>query len=291
MSSFLKRIKAGEILVSDGATGTYLQQRGLEAGGCPEFLNAERPDLLRRMAADYFDAGSDMVETNSFGGSRYMLKKYDLGQRVTELNRLAAEHARASAPAGGIVLGSVGPTGEMLEPMGTATEQQMLEVFVEQVQALAEGGADAICIETMIDQNEATLAIRAVREQTDLPVIATMTFDKGPRGLFTMMGVTPERAVKELLDAGSHVVGSNCGNGIEVMVQIAREMREATDGLLVINSNAGIPELIKGKVVYTETPEFLASFWNDLIKIGVDIIGGCCGTTPLHIKALANSRG
>lgn len=289
MSSFLKRIKAGEILVSDGATGTYLQQRGLEAGGCPEFLNAERPDLLRRMAADYFGAGSDMVETNSFGGSRYMLEKYDLGQRVTELNRLAAEHARASAPAGGIVLGSVGPTGEMLEPMGTATEQQMLEVFVEQVQALAEGGADAICIETMIDQNEATLAIRAVREQTDLPVIATMAFDKGPRGYFTMMGLTPAAAAEQMAAAGADVVGANCGIAIEQMIDIITAMRSATTRPILTHVNAGIPKIEKGKIVYPDTPEHMAALIPRIVEAGANVVGGCCGTGPDHMKAFVKT--
>jgi len=287
----LQSLESSKVLIFDGGTGTYLQVKGLEPGGCPEQLNVTRPELIKTMASQYFESGSDLVMTNTFGGNRFMLEKYQLGEHVEEFNRAAAELATSAATPGKYVIGSIGPTGEFLAPLGNVTETVMLDAFKEQVSALASGGVDGIIIETMTSIEEASLAIKAARENTSLPVMATMTFDKGPRGLFTMMGVTPHQAAIQLQNAGANVVGSNCGNGIEVMVQIAREMREATDGLLVINSNAGIPELIKGKVVYTETPEFLASFWDDLIKIGVDIIGGCCGTTPLHIKALANSRG
>ena len=286
----LQSLESSKVLIFDGGTGTYLQVKGLEPGGCPEQLNVTHPELIKTMASQYFESGSDLVMTNTFGGNKFMLEKYQLGEHVGEFNRAGAELATNAAPPGKYVIGSIGPTGEFLVPLGSVSETVMLNAFKEQVSALADGGVDGIIIETMTSIEEASLAIKAARENTDLPVMATMTFDKGPRGLFTMMGVTPNQAAIQLQNAGAHVVGSNCGNGIEVMVQIARAMREATDGFLVINSNAGIPKLIGGEVVYTETPEFLASFWNDLIEIGVDIIGGCCGTTPLHIKALANSR-
>ena len=283
----LERLLGGGVLISDGATGTYLQSHGLEPGGCPEEFNASHPETGQQMAKDYFDAGSDMVLTNSFGANKFMLKKYGHGDRVSELNRLAAQHARSAAPPGGLVAGSVGPSGEFLEPLGEVTEAEMLEAFKEQVSALAEGGADAILIETMTALEEATLAIRAVKEATDLPVIATMTYDKGPRGFFTMMGVQPERAVVELREAGADVAGANCGNGIDNMVEIARSMRSATDGYLLVHSNAGIPAIWKGQIVYDETPDYMAERFKDLADLGINILGGCCGTTPSHINALS----
>ncbi len=283
----MERLARGDVLISDGATGTYLQARGLEPGGCPEELNAGRPELVRGMAADYFEAGSDMVLTNSFGGNRFMLKKYGYGDKVWEFNRLAAEHARSAAPPGGYVVGSVGPSGEFLEPLGEVTQAEMLEAFVEQVTALEAGGADAVVVETMTALEEATLAVRAVKENTKLTAIATMVFDKGPRGFFTMMGVTPARAAAELGAAGADVVGSNCGNGIEGMLDVAREMRQATDGYMLIHSNAGLPELRNGEVVYPEGPDWMAERFQVLVDEGVSIVGGCCGTTPDHIRALS----
>ena len=159
--TLLERLERGELLISDGATGTYLQSRGLEPGGSPEELNASRPELIRQMSKEYFGAGSDMVLTTSFGGNMFMLKKYGYADRVRELNMLAAQNARGAASAGGLVAGSVGPTGEFLEPLGEVTEAEMLDAFVEQVTALEEGGADAIIVETMWAVEEASLAIRA----------------------------------------------------------------------------------------------------------------------------------
>ena len=285
--SILERLSRGDILISDGATGTYLQDRGLEPGGCPEEFNASHPEIVRGMATAYFEAGSDMVLTNSFGGNRFMLKKYGYGDRLREFNRLASEHARSAAPLGGYVVGSVGPSGEFLEPLGEVTETEMFEAFVEQVTALEEGGADAVVVETMTALEEATLAIRAAKEHTGLTVMATMVFDKGPRGFFTMMGVTPARAATELSAAGADVVGSNCGNGIEGMVEVAKEMRQATDGYMLIHSNAGLPELRNGEVVYPEGPDWMAERFQALVEAGVNIVGGCCGTTPDHIRALS----
>ena len=279
------------MLISDGATGTFLQQHGLEPGGCPEEFNASRPEVVREMTRQYFEAGSDMALTNSFGGSVFMQKKYGYGERVAEFNRLAAEHARSQAPDGCFVVGSVGPTGEFLEPLGPVTEIEMYDAFAEQVKALEEGGADAVVMETMTAIEEAALAVRAARENTSLVVMATMVFDKGPRGFFTMMGVTPERAVHAMTDAGAHVVGSNCGNGIDNMVEIARRMRAETDGFLLIHSNAGIPAMRDGQIIYPESPEYMAERFRELADIGVNIVGGCCGTGPDHIRALAAAVG
>lgn len=289
--AFLQRLERGDLLISDGATGTFLQQHGLEPGGCPEEFNASRPEVVREMTRQYFEAGSDMALTNSFGGSVFMQRKYGYGERVAEFNRFAAEHTRSQAPDGCFVVGSVGPTGEFLEPLGPVTEIEMYDAFAEQVKALEEGGADAVVMETMTAIEEAALAVRAARENTSLVVMATMVFDRGPRGFFTMMGVTPERAVHAMTDAGAHVVGSNCGNGIDNMVEIARRMRAETDGFLLIHSNAGIPAMRGGQIIYPESPEYMAERFRELADIGVNIVGGCCGTGPDHIRALAAAVG
>ena len=287
--SILDRLANGNVLISDGATGTYLQMHGLEPGGCPEEFNASHPEVVRGMAREYFEAGSDLVLTNSFGGSKFMQKKYGYAGRVREFNKLAAEHARSQAPPGHYVVGSVGPTGEFLEPLGEVSESEMYDAFVEQITALEEGGADAVDIETMTAIEEATLAIKAAKEHTNLIVISTMTFDKGPRGFFTMMGITPERAVKELQEAGADIVGANCGNGIEVMIELARELRAATDGYMLVHSNAGIPSIKGGEIIYPESPEFMAEHFKVFADIGFNIIGGCCGTGSEHIRALAKT--
>jgi 5-methyltetrahydrofolate--homocysteine methyltransferase len=285
----LDRLASGEILVFDGATGTYLQDHGLEPGGCPELLNAEKPELIQQMAADYFAAGSDMVLTNSFGANKFMLKKYGVGDRVRELNRKAAQNARASAPAGKYVVGSVGPTGEFMEPLGSVTEQEMYDALAEQITALEEGGADGVMVETQLGLEEASLAVRAAKENTRLVVMSTMVFDKGPRGYFTMMGVTPEKAVEGLQAAGADIVGTNCGNGIDRMVEIAEKMRAVTSGYLAVQSNAGIPKITKGKIIYPETPEYMAERYQKLAALPVNVLGGCCGTGPAHIKALSEA--
>lgn len=276
-------------MISDGATGTYLQDHGLESGGCPEELNAREPQIVQGMARDYFDAGSDLVLTNSFGANRFMLRKYGHGDRVGEFNRLASELARSQAPYGHFVVGSIGPTGEFLEPLGEVSPAEMLDAFVEQVTALEAGGADGVVIETMSALEEAVLAIRAAKDNTNLVIMSTMTFDPGPRGLFTMMGVTPQRAVKELLHAGADVAGANCGNGIDVMIHLAEEMRAATDGYLLIQSNAGIPQFQSGQIVYPESPEYMAERYKVLAGLGINIIGGCCGTGPAHIRSLSTA--
>ena len=289
--TILERLARGELLVADGATGTYLQEHGLEPGGCPEAFNLTHPEVIRQMAADYFAAGSDFVLTDSFGGNRFMLKKYGHADQTREINRRAAELARSAAPPGKFVVGSVGPTGEFLAPLGEVSEAEMYDAFAEQITSLEQGGADAVDIETMTAIEESTLAVRAAKENTKLTVFATMVFDKGPRGLFTMMGVTPERAVKELKAARADVVGTNCGNGIEVMIEIGRRIRAATGGPVMVKSNAGIPSIIGGEIVYPETPEWMAERFKALADLGVNVVGGCCGTGPAHIAALCRAVG
>ena len=282
----LKRIESGVTLISDGATGTYLQSNGLEPGGCPEHLNLTNPELIVKMANDYFNSGADLVITNSFGGNPFMLDKYGLRKELDVINKKAAQHAKSVCPAGKFVLGCVGPTGEFLQPLGPVSEKEMFAGFTEQIQALDEGGADAIIIETMTSLEEILLAVESAKLNTNLVVMATMTFDLGPRGFFTMMGVTPEEAVKEIRKKGADVVGANCGNGIENMVKIAKIMRNVDDGPLVIHSNAGFPKIINGRIVYPETPKYMSEKFKELIEAKINIIGGCCGTTPSHISAI-----
>ena len=285
----LDRLAAGDTLIFDGATGTYLQNNGLEPGGSPELMNAANPEVIKGMAKHYFDAGSDIVLTNTFGGNKFMLERYGAGDRLFELNRLAAEHARSVAPEGKFVAGSIGPTGEFIEPLGTATEDELYETFSEMSKAFEAGGADAVMIETQLAIEEAAIAVRAAKETTGLVVMATMVFDKGPRGYFTMMGVTPEQAVEGLEEAGADIVGTNCGSGIEKMVEIATRMRAVTDKYLVVQSNAGLPIIKNGETCYLETPEFMAKHYRELAELPINILGGCCGTTADHIRALVQS--
>ena len=292
--TILQRLAKGDLLVSDGATGSYLQQHGLEDGD-PEEWNVSHPEVVQGMAKAYFDAGSDMVLTNTFGGTSLRQSHYGFADRAAEFNRLGAELARSQAPDGCFVVGSVGPTGEVLnDPLrdNPLTEERAYEAFAEQIVALADGGVDAVNVETMIDINEAVIAVRAAKENTDLVVMSTMFFDKGPRGFFTMMGSQPAEAVGKLQEAGADIVGANCGNGIDVMIELARELRAATDGYLLIHSNAGIPAPINGEIVYPESPEYMAERFKVMAHdVGVNILGGCCGTTPEHIKALINAVG
>jgi 5-methyltetrahydrofolate--homocysteine methyltransferase len=286
MKEFLDRIAAGEVLVADGAMGTMLMERGLATGSPPESFNLEQTDVLEEVAREYLHAGADIIQTNTFGASRLKLNQYSLGDRVEKINKNAVRAVRKVVQERAYVSGSCGPTGQFLKPYGDVDPEEMCDVFREQIGALVGAGADLICIETMSDLREATCALKAAKECGAIPVMATMTFNRTPKGFYTIMGVTIEEAVKGLEAAGADVVGSNCGNGIENMVAIARECREFTELPVIIQSNAGIPELIDDKAVYPETPEFMAEKAEDLLAAGVKIIGGCCGTTPAHIRAI-----
>ena len=289
MKDLLARVRDGEVLISDGAMGTFLHAKGLAPGECPESWCVSHPDVVQGIAQAYIDAGSDIVETNSFGGTSFKLKPYGCAANVAEFNRAAAALAKQAMGGRGYVAASVGPTGHIVEEEGGDTTPEALYAsFAEQVKALAEGGADAICIETMSSLAEAVQAIRAAKENTSLPVICTFTFEPGAKGFRTMMGLKPDRAAREAAAAGADVVGANCGNGIVNMLEITRQMRAAVpDVPILIHANAGAPVVEDGKTVFKETPEFMASRIKELIEAGANIVGGCCGTTPEHIRAMA----
>ncbi len=286
MKRIVDRLTAGEFLVADGAIGTMLMERGLQPGDPPELFNIERADALEEIAREYLDAGADIIQTNTFGASRLKLAQYSLGDKVDQINNIAVLAVRKAVQRHAYISGSCGPTGQFLKPYGDVEPAEMLDAFREQIGALVSAGVDVICVETMSDLGEATCAVKAAKESGSLPVMATMTFDHTPKGFFTIMGVTIEAAVKGLEAAGADVVGSNCGNGIENMVLIAREIRELTELPVIIQSNAGIPELKGDTAVYPETPDFMAGRVSGLLDAGVSIVGGCCGTTPAHIRAI-----
>jgi 5-methyltetrahydrofolate--homocysteine methyltransferase len=280
-------VKKGKVLVSDGAWGTFLYKKGLKPGQCPELWCAERPNDVLDIAKSYVAAGADMIESDSFGGSSFKLGHYQLAGRASELNEAAARISRTAAGDKAWVIASIGPTGKMLA-MGDVTEDELYASFKEQAIALEKGGADAICVETMSDATEAGLAVKAAKKNTKLEVICTFTFEKTVQGTYrTMMGLSPEDAAKAAVEAGADIIGPNCGNGMERMVDIVKAMRKVDPKTpILVHANAGLPTNVDGKDVFPETPADMAALVPALIKAGANIIGGCCGTTPDHIAAI-----
>jgi len=287
----LAELVAGRPLVLfDGGMGTLLQERGLEAGGCGELWNVERPDVIRAIHEEYAAAGATILTTNTFGGTRPRLATQGLGDRAVELNRAAAAIAGDVARrSGALVAGGIGPTGELMDPLGTLTSQGAYDVFAEQLTGLAAGGIDLVLIETMSDLAEVEAAVAAARAVTpQLPVVTTLSFDTNLR---TMMGVSPTAAVRSLGAAGVEAVGANCGRGPEEMETIAAEMAAARtdDLLLVAQSNAGLPHLVGDHFEYDAPPEALASHALALRELGIDLIGACCGSNPEHVAAMRSA--
>ncbi len=287
MESFLQRLQNGEVLVSDGAMGTMLLQHGLPPGRCPELMNLERPEVVEDIARSYADAGADIVHTNTFGGSPLKLADYGLEEKCGELNRTAVAATRQGVGERVYISASFGPSGRILQPYGDTDLDTLRRSTERQMQALLDGGVDLVCVETMTDLQEATLAVETAKALSpQIPVIATMTFDPTPRGFFTVMGVSIGQAAEALEAAGADVIGSNCGNGMEKMVRIAGEFRKETALPVIIQSNAGQPEIRAGQVIYPETPEFFEGKVMELLAAGVAVIGGCCGTTPDYTRAI-----
>lgn len=276
------------IVLLDGGMGTELIAHGFPQGACPESWNIEKPEIVQKIHKSYYDAGSDVVLTNSFGGSQIKLASYDLGEKCYDLNMAAAQNVVAIKPEGNFAAGSMGPIGKFLKPVGEYEESQFEDAYAEQARGLSDGGVDFILIETQYDLKEALCALRGARNVTDKPIFVTMTFNKGPRGYFTMMGNGTADAIQELEQQGVPVVGANCELDSEDMADLTKVMREATSLPLIVQANAGKPSVNgEGQVSYSQGLENYLSFIPQMIKNGANLIGGCCGTNPEYIHRMA----
>jgi 5-methyltetrahydrofolate--homocysteine methyltransferase len=290
---FRDLLAEGGPILADGAMGTMLFAAGLQFGDPPETWNLAHPDVIRRIQRGYVEAGSRILLTNTFGGNRLRLRLHGLQDRVDELNRTAAILAKAEARAGGdrtLVAGDIGPSGEIVAPLGTLEYEEAVDVFHEQARSLIAGGVDLIWIETMSDLNEIKAAIEGVRRASPgIALVTTMTFDT--RG-HTMMGVTPEDAVRHLQAWGADAIGGNCGNGPDELIPVIAKMHAAApDVVLVAKSNAGMPELVDLQAVYKASPELMAGTAIEMRDAGARIVGACCGSTPDHLRAMAAALG
>lgn len=273
----------GEVILTDGALGTEYQRLGLSVGSCADFWNLEAPGKVYEVTKSYVRAGSDAVLTTTFRANSVTLGDYGRASDTRLINRAAAVIARDAAGPERLVIGDVGPTGKMLVS-GEVTEDQLRRAFAEQCEALAEGGVDAIVLETFSDLTEAKIALGAARA-TGRPVIVSFAFDTGKRKDRTMMGVTPEQAAAEMEAAGAYSVGANCGVGFETYVGICRRLAAATSLPIWIKPNGGLPEMVEGKITYRSAPEEFAALIPSYVEAGATFIGGCCGTTPEFIRA------
>lgn len=287
MSAIYEALEKG-ILISDGAMGTMLQGKGLTDGGAPELWNVENPSAIEEVLESYAASGANLITTNTFGGTRGRLQMHGLEDRLFELNKAGAEIARkvADRHPGCFVMGDIGPSGELMEPMGTMTLDDAEALFADQIKGLVAGGVDAILIETMSDLQEVAAAVKAAKSVApELPIIVTFSFDTNLR---TMMGVKPAVAVKTLAAEGVRIIGANCGRGVDEMRVIAKELTEARpEGIYIITqSNAGLPKLVGDEFIYDGTPEEMAKYAQDMKQLGVNVIGSCCGSTPAHTAAM-----
>ncbi|MBM3237510.1 methionine synthase [Candidatus Poribacteria bacterium] len=290
---FLERLK-NEILISDGAIGTMLQTVGCPPGACPEEWGIANREKLQSIHRSYLEAGADILLTNTLGGSRFKLGKYNLSDQTYLINKQAAEIVVGVARDIAYVAGDIGPTGEFMEPVGLIKEQEFYAAFAEQASGLKAGGADFIIIETMMALDEMQTAIKAAKETTGLPVIASMSFNviatsaDSSYTFRTMMGVDPKQAAVGMVEAGADVIGANCGDVLMAqMPALIKQLRSAVDMYIIAQANAGRPQLIDGKTVFSQSPEEIAFSVEAVVKAGANIIGGCCGTTPEHIRQIA----
>jgi 5-methyltetrahydrofolate--homocysteine methyltransferase len=289
MSKFVDVLMNDKILVADGATGTQLQQAGLKPGASPELWNLENPDAVRALHRSYIEAGANVVLTNTFGGTRYRLAKHGLDGQVKEINAAAARLAREAAGEAVFVFGDIGPTGELLiKPVGKISYEEAVTAFAEQAEGLLAGAVDAILIETMSDVNEAKAAVEGVRKvSADIPVLVTFSFDTHGR---TMMGTKPEKAAKDIWALGVTAVGANCGRTLTETLAAIEQMRAAVpEAVLMAKPNAGLPQASGGDLVYDVTPEIMAEYAHKFAAQKVKIFGGCCGSAPEHIRAIAEA--
>jgi len=287
MDNILRRLGRGDIIVGDGAFGTMLMRRGLRQGSSPETVNLQAPELLEEVSSLYLEAGAEIVTTNSFGGSSLRLRHFQLEGEMERIDRVAVEAARKAVGDRAYVSGSVGPTARLLKPFGDTGPEEIYESFRAQIEVLLGCGADLVCIETMTDVAEAELAVRAAKDiRATVPVMASVTFEKNSRGFRTLMGTTIEDTARRLRQAGADIVGSNCGHGSDAMLAIAREFVQHAGIPVAIQSNAGLPVQSGDGLAYPETPEFFSGKAAEMLRLGVQIVGGCCGTTPEHIRAV-----
>ncbi len=288
-----ERINKG-IFLLDGAMGTQLIAHGIELGRCYDYLNIEQGDTIFEIHQAYFQAGSDAVLTNTFGANKFALGRHDLGDKVKEINVAAVQIARRAAGEGKYVLGDIGPSGDFLQPLGNLKPEELKDAFAEQAKALSAGGVDGFIIETQTSIDEAAIAIEAVKQASgDLPVFVSFAFDRVASDFRTMMGVDVESAITKMVSLGVDAVGFNCGTAsLDEYVELAKKFVSTVETsnkkvLVFAEPNAGKPELVDGRAVYKVTPEDFAAAAEKIYSAGVNIIGGCCGTGPEHIKALA----
>lgn len=285
--SFLELVK-NRVVLLDGGMGTELIRYGFDQGECPESWNVEKPEIVKKIHQSYYDSGSDVVLTNSFGGSKIKLASHALKEKCYDLNYAAASLANEVKPLGKFVAGSMGPTGKFLKPQGEFTEEEFEDAYAIQAKALTEGRVDFLLIETQYDLKEALCALRAARRSSNLPVFVTMTFNRNPRGFFTFMGNSASQCIEELEDKDVPAVGTNCTLNSKDMVDLIKIMRDNTSLPLIAQANAGQPVLLSdGNVTYSQNVDDYVSFIPQMIKNGANIIGGCCGTNPDYIKRMA----
>lgn len=292
MNKFLERLNAGDILVADGATGSNLQKMGLKPGRPPEDLIIDNPDIIYQLEKSFVDAGSDIILTCTFGGTRMRMKDSKYQERAPEVNTRAAELARKAAESrndGVMVAGSMGPVGALIKPYGPLNAEDVKATFAEQAKALAEGGVDLLIIETMFSFEETTAAFEGAKSVTDLPIVVSFSYDRGTR---TMMGVKPKDVIKKYCEMGATLVGANCGTTLDNMEAVVKEYASTVPNFpLWVKPNAGVPhmDIQTEQGVYDMGPEDMATYARKYVELGAKVVGGCCGNTPEHVAAIAKA--